>query len=156
MSLCRQEFSGRWVVEPDPAVRDSLQFATVLRYELSLVPRWPLPPALVTHVVQAGLPANIRAVARRAEQVPPAFSSRLHSACVGRVADHFACHHSQLAVQTADCAKPFKTVYRLASLADYCWVNRLPSGSSKCRQRGLQLAQRARKDAPPRGGHAAE
>ncbi len=86
------------MVEPDPAVRDSLQFATVLRYELSLVPRWPLPPALVTHVVQAGLPANIRAVARRAEQVPPAFSSRLHSACVVQVADHFACHHSHLAV----------------------------------------------------------
>ena len=65
----KQEFSGRWVVEPDPAVRDGLQFATILRYELSLVPRWPLPAALVTHVVQAGLPANIRAVALRAEEV---------------------------------------------------------------------------------------
>ena len=64
-----QEFSGRWVVEPDPTVRDGLQFATILRYELSLVPRWPLPSALVTHVVQAGLPANIRAVAWRAEEV---------------------------------------------------------------------------------------
>lgn len=56
-------------MEPDPAVRDGLQFATILRYELSLVPRWPLPSALVTHVVQAGLPANIRAVALRAEEV---------------------------------------------------------------------------------------
>ena len=57
------------MVEPDPAVRDGLQFATILRYELSLVPRWPLPSALVTHVVQAGLPGNIRAVAQRAEEV---------------------------------------------------------------------------------------
>ncbi len=57
------------MVEPDPAVCDGLQFATILRYELSLVPRWPLPSALVTHVVQAGLPANIRAVALRAEEV---------------------------------------------------------------------------------------
>ena len=95
-ALCGQEFSGRWVVEPDPAVRDGLQLATVLRYELSLVPRWPLPPALVTHVVQAGLPANIRAVARRAEQVPPASGSRLPSACVVQVADYFACKHNLL------------------------------------------------------------
>ncbi|KAK9837252.1 hypothetical protein WJX81_001866 [Elliptochloris bilobata] len=64
-----KEFSGRWVVEPDPGVCDGLQFATILRYELSLVPRWPLPSALVTHVVQAGLPGNIRAVARRAEEL---------------------------------------------------------------------------------------
>lgn len=107
MSPRRQEFSGRWVVEPDPAVRDGLQLATVLRYELSLVPRWPLPPALVTHVVQAGLPANIRAVARRAEQVPPALSSRLHSACVVQVAD-FACHHSRWQCRLQTMQSPLK------------------------------------------------
>jgi hypothetical protein len=76
-----QVFSGRWVVEPDPTVQNGLELAAVLRYELSLLPRWPLPAALVTHVVQAGLPANIRAVARRAEQARRGCRSPTLSAC---------------------------------------------------------------------------
>lgn len=42
-------------------------FACILTYELLAVPRWPLPPPLVSAVVAAGLPANIAALASAAE-----------------------------------------------------------------------------------------
>ena len=64
-----QEFSGRWVLEPDPTVQDGVSRATVLRYEVSIVPKWSLPSTIITTVVRCGLPANVRAVAARAEQV---------------------------------------------------------------------------------------
>ena len=65
-----QEFAGKWVVEPDPAVRDGRSLgATKLRYEISVVPKWPIPNSVVSHLVKAGLPANITAIAERAEEV---------------------------------------------------------------------------------------
>ncbi len=65
-----QEFAGKWVVEPDPAVRDGRSLgATKLRYEISVVPKWPIPNTVVSHLVKAGLPANITAIAERAEEV---------------------------------------------------------------------------------------
>lgn len=60
--LCLQELSGRWVVEP-------CGMATMLRYDLTLAPKLAVPATLVNHVVRAGLPANILALAQRAEQV---------------------------------------------------------------------------------------
>lgn len=62
-----QEFSGRWIVEPDPSVLN--QLATLLRYEVSIVPKWSLPSTLVTTIVRCGLPANVRAIATQAEKV---------------------------------------------------------------------------------------
>lgn len=65
-----QEFSGKWVVEPNPSVRDGRSLgATKLRYEISVVPKWPIPSSMVSHLVKAGLPANITAIAERAEEV---------------------------------------------------------------------------------------
>ena len=43
--------------------------ATRLRYEISVVPKWPIPKSVVSHLVKAGLPANITAIAERAEEV---------------------------------------------------------------------------------------
>eukprot|EP00884_Botryococcus_braunii_P019796 jgi/Botrbrau1/64/Bobra.0022s0057.1 len=63
-----EEFTGQWVVEPNPAVTEA-KMATVLRYEIYIVPKWSIPSTIVTSVVKAGLPANIRAIADRAEQV---------------------------------------------------------------------------------------
>lgn len=63
------------MVEPDPTVRDGQSLgATKLRYEVIVVPKWSLPSTLVSQLVKAGLPANICAIAERAEQVgrPPA------------------------------------------------------------------------------------
>ena len=62
-----QEFSGRWIVEPDPSVSNSL--ATTLRYEVSIVPKFSLPSTLITTVVRCGLPSNVRAIATQAEKV---------------------------------------------------------------------------------------
>jgi hypothetical protein len=59
--------SGRWVVEPDPS--SAVGMATLLRFDVSVRPRVALPSAIVSYVVRAGLPANIQAVARRAEEV---------------------------------------------------------------------------------------
>ena len=65
-----QEFSGQWVVEPDPAVRNGAGLpASTLRYEVSCAPVWPIPATLVSRLVRSGLPANICAVAERAEAV---------------------------------------------------------------------------------------
>lgn len=55
-------------MEPNPAVSEA-KMATVLRYEVYIVPKWSIPSTIVTGVVKAGLPANIRAIADRAEQV---------------------------------------------------------------------------------------
>lgn len=60
-----QEYSGSWVVEPDPSAHTT----TLLKYEISLQPKLSIPSAIVTCVVKAGLPANMMAVAKRAEQV---------------------------------------------------------------------------------------
>ena len=91
-----RELAGRWVVSPiwgddddededeeeeeeeeeeeaslsskkKPQRRRREPFACVLTYELLAVPRWPLPPPLVSAVVAAGLPANIAALASAAE-----------------------------------------------------------------------------------------
>lgn len=60
-------FEGRWLVEADPTVRQGM-LATLLRYEARLQPKASLPSAIVSQVLVAGLPANILAIARRAEQ----------------------------------------------------------------------------------------
>lgn len=60
-----QEYSGSWVVEPDPSAHTT----TLLKYEISLQPKLSIPSAIVTCVVKAGLPANMHAMAKRAEQV---------------------------------------------------------------------------------------
>ena len=59
-----QEYSGSWVVEPDPSAHTT----TLLKYEISLQPKLSIPSAIVTCVVKAGLPANMMAMAKRAEQ----------------------------------------------------------------------------------------
>ena len=61
-----QEFDGRWVVEPGGSGDAPV---TTLRYEISLVPKLSIPSAALVHVVRSGLPANIKAIARRAEEV---------------------------------------------------------------------------------------
>lgn len=60
-----QEYNGSWLVEPDP----SAPTTTLLKYEISLEPKLSIPSAIVTCVVKAGLPANMMAMAKRAEQV---------------------------------------------------------------------------------------
>lgn len=45
--------------------------ASMLRYDVTVVPKQAIPFTLVNHVVRAGLPANILAVTQRAEQVRP-------------------------------------------------------------------------------------
>lgn len=65
-----QEFSGQWTVEPDPTVRNGRSLGTTkLRYEISVAPKWSIPSTLVSKVVKSGLPANICAIAERAEEV---------------------------------------------------------------------------------------
>ena len=53
------------MVEPDPSAHTT----TLLKYEISLQPKLSIPSAIVTCVVKAGLPANMTAMAKRAEQV---------------------------------------------------------------------------------------
>lgn len=87
--MIAQELSGRWVVEPDPSSAASM--ATLLRFDITvqvchymvppnegastdpslicLQPKIALPSSVVSYVVRAGLPANIQAVCRRAEEV---------------------------------------------------------------------------------------
>lgn len=62
-----KQLSGRWIVEPDPS--SAAGMSSILRYEVSLQPDLPLPNSIVSYVVRAGLPANIKAVAQRAEAV---------------------------------------------------------------------------------------
>ncbi|KAL4859881.1 hypothetical protein ACK3TF_000138 [Chlorella vulgaris] len=62
-----KELSGRWVVEPDPSSAASM--ATLLRFDITVQPKIALPSSVVSYVVRAGLPANIQAVCRRAEEI---------------------------------------------------------------------------------------
>ena len=68
-----QEFDGRWVVEPGGSGAAPV---TTLRYEIALVPKLSIPSAAIVHVVRSGLPANIKAIARRAEEVCTLASGR--------------------------------------------------------------------------------
>ena len=63
-----QEFDGRWVVEPGSSGGGPV---TTLRYEISVVPKFSIPSAALVHVIRSGLPANMQAIALRAEQVRP-------------------------------------------------------------------------------------
>ncbi len=49
---------------------------TTLRYEIALVPKLSIPSAAIVHIVRSGLPANIKAIARRAEEACALRSSR--------------------------------------------------------------------------------
>lgn len=62
-----KELSGCWVVEPDPS--SSSGQSSQLRYDILIVPQLPLPSSIVSYIVKAGLPANIKAVVKRAEQL---------------------------------------------------------------------------------------
>ena len=63
-----RELAGRWVVAPLPGPTPAAPpVACLLRYELDVVPRWPVPHAIVAAVVAAGLPANVAAIAAAAE-----------------------------------------------------------------------------------------
>lgn len=65
-------WSERWCVRCSPApLEGGGSLSTVLRYEVAVVPHLSIPGAVVAHVVRCGLPANLTAVARRAEEVPP-------------------------------------------------------------------------------------
>ena len=68
VSTCLQEFDGRWVVEPGGSGDTPV---TTLRYQIALVPKLSIPSAAIVHVVRSGLPANIRAIAQRAEEARP-------------------------------------------------------------------------------------
>lgn len=61
------EFHGKWIVEGD--VSSPAQMTTFLRYEVSIKPKFSLPSQIVSYIVKAGLPSNIRAVASRAESM---------------------------------------------------------------------------------------
>ena len=62
-----KHFTGRWVVEPDAS--SSVGHATILRYDISVQPCIPMPPSVVSYVVRAGLPANVKAIVQRAEDL---------------------------------------------------------------------------------------
>lgn len=65
-----KELNGRWTVQPNPSSSSgSRGQSCLLRYDISLSPRLPLPATIVSYIVKAGLPANINAVIRRAEQL---------------------------------------------------------------------------------------
>lgn len=61
------EFHGKWIVESD--VSSPAQMTTFLRYEVSIKPKFSLPSRIVSYIVKAGLPSNIRAVASKAESM---------------------------------------------------------------------------------------
>ena len=65
-----EEFYGRWIVESD--VSSAADRATFLRYDIVIKPKFNLPSRIVSYIVKAGLPANIRAIADRAEMVAAA------------------------------------------------------------------------------------
>jgi len=62
-----EEFHGKWIVESD--VSSAAQMSTFLRYEVSIKPKFALPSQMVSYVIRAGLPSNIRAVALRSESL---------------------------------------------------------------------------------------
>ncbi|KAK9813756.1 hypothetical protein WJX73_007148 [Symbiochloris irregularis] len=61
-----QEFTGRWVLEP---VHEDDQELCQLRYEISIVPKQYIPASIVRQVIKCGLPANLDALASRAERI---------------------------------------------------------------------------------------
>jgi len=76
-----QAFKGRWLLEAQPAQEDQCE-STLLRYEIQVVPQLngvPLPRALLTYLLEQGLPANLSAVAAHAERIAQV---RAHLACV--------------------------------------------------------------------------
>lgn len=82
------QFEGRWVVEADPTVRRGM-LATLLRYEARLQPKASLPSAIVSQVLTAGLPANVLAIARRAEQqTQRALQVGTLCSCVSTITQH--------------------------------------------------------------------
>lgn len=76
-----QEFTGQWVVEPATSNSGT---ECLLRYEISIAPKVPIPASVVTQIVKCGLPANLNAVANRAEGVGPT----LRSLC----SEGYCCH----------------------------------------------------------------
>lgn len=62
-----EEFQGKWIVESD--VSSPAKMTTFLRYEVSIKPKFSLPSQIVSYIVKAGLPSNIRAVASKAESM---------------------------------------------------------------------------------------
>lgn len=73
------------MVEPDSSVRNATDVATVLRYEVILVPHWSIPSTIMSCVVKAGLPANLIAVAQQAEQVGCHMQFPLQLACTSNM-----------------------------------------------------------------------
>ena len=62
-----EEFYGKWIVESD--VSSAAQMSTFLRYEIVIKPKFALPSQVVSYIIRAGLPSNIRAIALRAESL---------------------------------------------------------------------------------------
>ena len=63
---------------------------TTLRYEIALVPKLSIPSAAIVHVVRSGLPANIKAIARRAEEACAAAAAK-SSVCRRKSTFHEPC-----------------------------------------------------------------
>lgn len=61
------DFRGKWIVESD--VSSPAQMTTFLRYEVHIRPKFSLPSQIVSYIIKAGLPSNIRAVATKAESM---------------------------------------------------------------------------------------
>ena len=61
-----ERLEGSWILESD--VSSSAHMTTFLRYEVNATPIAGLPSQIVSYVVKAGLPSNIRAIVRVAEQ----------------------------------------------------------------------------------------
>lgn len=61
-----ERFEGSWVLESD--VSSSARVTTFLRYEIRVKVVGDLPSQIVSYVIKAGLPANIRAIAAMAER----------------------------------------------------------------------------------------
>ena len=59
--------SGKWSIVPDHTAAAGT--GSIIKYDLSLQPRFPLPSAMVSHVVRAGLPNNIQAIVDRAQKL---------------------------------------------------------------------------------------
>lgn len=61
-----ERLEGSWILESD--VSSSAHMTTFLRYEMSAIPFAGLPSQIVSYVVKAGLPCNIRAIVAVAER----------------------------------------------------------------------------------------
>jgi len=65
-----EELYGRWIVESD--LSSSAQVSTFLRYEATVVSRFELPIKIISYIIKAGLPVNLRAIAMKAEELASA------------------------------------------------------------------------------------